>query len=234
MHHRKQQRQSAFNSVRDFNKLVCERDHLRELTKLLREVLVDLAHCVVNCEDNLNETLNERVQYALDCHHTCTSIQIHDNDTDRDESNDANNSISSTTSANSLESAKNDNNLIHVTAIGDMKHCILPDVHQLLDVVDDSDLLKFIMNPKNGKNGNYIDDEDENDDAKIDTEDIHSNGKADPSYAHSTFNLNDCLQKLRNEADYLLKLSHQLSLRKTEPKHPENFISVQQLSLIHI
>lgn len=199
MHYRKEQRQRAFNAVRDFNKLLCERDHLKELTKLLRQVLADLAYCVLNCETNLNETINERVQYALDCHNTCNSIQLHEFDIEVfDEDNDENNPTRSIAIANVLDLSTYNtiepNTLKNDIAAGG---AILPDVHQILDVVDDENLLNFIMEP--GVGGK----EDSN------------NADGQSMTSDNQFSLSECLQKLRNEANYLLKLSGELASRKT-------------------
>ncbi|XP_065086318.1 golgin subfamily A member 4 isoform X3 [Ochlerotatus camptorhynchus] len=53
----KLKRQSTFDSTRDFDKIISERDNLRELSSTLRSVLCELVRYVSNCEDDLNNTV---------------------------------------------------------------------------------------------------------------------------------------------------------------------------------
>lgn len=55
--HRKIKRHLTFDTNRDIDQIVLERDSLRELCGSLREVLRDLAKCVSVCEVDLNNTL---------------------------------------------------------------------------------------------------------------------------------------------------------------------------------
>lgn len=53
----KLKRQSTFDSTRDLDKIISERDNLRELSSTLRSVLGELVKYVTICEDDLNATL---------------------------------------------------------------------------------------------------------------------------------------------------------------------------------
>ena len=58
---RKQKRHAAFDSVRDFDKIITERDNLRELSSSLRFALSELAKYFSICEDEINSTLLEEL-----------------------------------------------------------------------------------------------------------------------------------------------------------------------------
>lgn len=53
----KLKRQSTFDSARDLDKIISERDNLRELSSTLRSVLCELVKYVSSCEDDLNNTV---------------------------------------------------------------------------------------------------------------------------------------------------------------------------------
>lgn len=58
---RRMKRHAAFDENRDLDKIISERDNLRELSASLRFTLCELAKYFSNCEDDLNNTLNEKL-----------------------------------------------------------------------------------------------------------------------------------------------------------------------------
>lgn len=56
---RRQKRHAAFDAHRDLDKIINERDNLRELSSSLRLTLCELAKYFVQCEDDINNTLLE-------------------------------------------------------------------------------------------------------------------------------------------------------------------------------
>ncbi|XP_017019460.1 early endosome antigen 1 isoform X7 [Drosophila kikkawai] len=146
---RKNKRHSTFDAARDLEQVICERDGLKELSKSFRSVLSRLAKCVANCEEDLNSTLSEEVQRLLLPH---------------SRSQDAADELEVTLSG----SLNNTRQLLRV-----------PDVHSLLEVVEDPSLVQFIDSKSNEE-------------------------------ASEDFDLNDCLERLKLEASYLLHLSEDL------------------------
>lgn len=60
--HRKLKRNSTFDSQRDLDQILSERDSLRELSNTLRWLLCELAKYCTVCEDDLNNTFIEELQ----------------------------------------------------------------------------------------------------------------------------------------------------------------------------
>lgn len=60
--HRKLKRNSTFDSQRDLDQILTERDSLRELSNTLRWLLCELAKYCTVCEDDLNNTFIEELQ----------------------------------------------------------------------------------------------------------------------------------------------------------------------------
>lgn len=58
---RRLKRHAAFDGNRDLEKIISERDNLRDLSASLRFTLCELAKYFVNCEDDLNNTVNEEL-----------------------------------------------------------------------------------------------------------------------------------------------------------------------------
>uniref|UniRef100_A0A1A9WE87 Pericentrin/AKAP-450 centrosomal targeting domain-containing protein n=1 Tax=Glossina brevipalpis TaxID=37001 RepID=A0A1A9WE87_9MUSC len=125
---RKNKRHSTFDSIRDFDKLLSERESLRELTKSLIQVLAELAKCVANCENDLNETLIDEVQRLLNYNR---SVEDHD---------DIN-----------LNSSHLFNTSLNNTSISRL----MPDVQSLLEVIEDPSLLQYVTNESNELNDDF-------------------------------------------------------------------------------
>lgn len=226
-------RQQAFNLSRRINEIVNERDHLRELTCLLRQILADLARCVVNTES----TLNEKLDFTLNCDQNSISIQSPSQTNDSGgESKDLSISIVFTDDAGiqfPLYASSLGVDPKSTVAMQELKKCIiiLPNVHQLLKVIDDDNLVRFIQ--RNGE-GKATDDSEENaknfvpsleelQDMEIDGIDqlldlINNSNTSSTSSTH----LSHCINKLRDEAEHLLKLSQQLAERRKDEEQSES------------
>lgn len=61
---RRQKRQATFDAQRDLDKIISERDNLRELSASLRFALCELAKYFTHCEDDLNHTIQEELHKA--------------------------------------------------------------------------------------------------------------------------------------------------------------------------
>ncbi|XP_053954603.1 pericentrin isoform X4 [Anastrepha ludens] len=116
---RKNKRHLTFDSARDFELVINDRDNLRELCKSFRSVLAELSKCVVNCEDDINSTLMQEVQ-RLVAHNRTLDEQTLDADMNISLLN---------TSLSSKKQAR-----------------YVPDVHSLLEVVEDPILVDFVSN----------------------------------------------------------------------------------------
>ncbi|XP_033149659.1 rootletin isoform X7 [Drosophila busckii] len=160
---RKNKRHLTFDASRDLDNIISERDGLRELSKSFRHVLCRLAKCVANCEDDLNATLSEEVQRIL------TQSRGHESGED----------VEHTLSSSLLQVSFNNTKRL------------VPDVHSLLELVEDPSLLQFIDSKSN---------EEQQED----------------------FDLGDCLERLKSEAAYLLRLSEDLAPEVDEPEKQEH------------
>ncbi|XP_033240357.1 golgin subfamily A member 4 isoform X14 [Drosophila pseudoobscura] len=127
---RKTKRHLTFDSSRNLDQVICERDGLRELSKSFRSVLCRLAKCVANCEEDLNATLSEEVQRLL--------LHSHNHSRSQDAGEDLEQTLSS--SLNNTRPLR-----------------LVPDVHSLLEVVDDPSLVQFINSKSNEDNSEDFD-----------------------------------------------------------------------------
>ncbi|XP_065360074.1 thyroid receptor-interacting protein 11 isoform X6 [Calliphora vicina] len=114
---RKNKRHSTFDSARDFDKLLSERDSLRELSKAFRQVLSELLKCVANCENDITENLAEEVQRLLSCNRTLEE--------------------------QALEDFTLNTSLLNDT-LNTSKLRMIPDVQSLLEVVEDPSLIQYV------------------------------------------------------------------------------------------
>ncbi|XP_034108027.1 nuclear mitotic apparatus protein 1 isoform X4 [Drosophila albomicans] len=128
---RKTKRHLTFDSGRDLENIINERDGLRELSKSFRSVLCRLAKCVANCEDDLNATLSEEVQRIL--------AQSRNQEGGED--------LEQTLSSSLLQGSFNATKQLR----------LVPDVHSLLEVVEDPSLVQFIDNKSPDDNNDDFD-----------------------------------------------------------------------------
>ncbi|XP_059216948.1 golgin subfamily A member 4 isoform X9 [Stomoxys calcitrans] len=125
---RKNKRNSTFDSLREYDKLLGERDNLRELSNAFRQVLAELLKCVANCENDLNDALVEEVQRLLSCNRT---LEEH-------ASEDFN--LSTTLLNETLNTTR-------------MR--LMPDVHTLMEVVEDPCLVQYITQKNNDNSEDF-------------------------------------------------------------------------------
>ncbi|KAM8709389.1 hypothetical protein ACLKA7_016230 [Drosophila subpalustris] len=128
---RKTKRHLTFDSSRDLQNIINERDGLRELSKSFRSVLCRLAKCVANCEDDLNATLSEEVQRILA----------------QGRSQEGGEDLEQTQSSSILQGSFNNTKQLR----------LVPDVHSLLEVVEDPSLVQFINNKSAEDNNDDFD-----------------------------------------------------------------------------
>lgn len=147
---RKIKRQTTFDTNRDLDQIVLERDNLRELSSSLRWLLNELAKCVSFCDEGMNNTLLEE-------------LQKHGIDTKTTKPNETNDELN-----DSIDSEHS------VNLSKDSRVRFVPDVSGILNVVEDPSLMEYVC---------------------------QSN--------ESSFNLNECVDRLKTEAVYLLELSEQ-------------------------
>ncbi|GAB0099973.1 pericentrin [Sergentomyia squamirostris] len=146
---RKIRRNTTYDSNRDLDGIVAERDNLRELSATLRNLLVGLTKYCVVYEEDLNKSFVEQLANV--------GVNLSDS-VQSDGDNDAHNLSTQMARISKFN----------------------PDVSGILNLVEDPSLVKFIAASKN-------------------LEDLGS------------FNLDDFLESLNNEVEYLLKLSADLS-----------------------
>lgn len=122
----KLKRQTTFDSARDFDKIISERDNLRELSSTLRNVVGELVKYVSNCEVDLNNTL-------------IGELQKH--------------GIVSGAEEEILETSVLDMNASNVSTLSPKKIIkFAPDVSGLMTVIEDPSLLEFISKENIGGN----------------------------------------------------------------------------------
>ncbi|XP_061388660.1 A-kinase anchor protein 9, partial [Musca vetustissima] len=119
---RKNKRHSTFDSIRDYEKLLSERDNLRELSNAFRQVLAELLKCLNNCENELTEALMDEVQRLLTCNRT---LEEHN-----------------------LEDFTLNTTLLNET-LNSTRMRLIPDVHNLMEVVEDPSLIEYITQKNN-------------------------------------------------------------------------------------
>ncbi|XP_062715949.1 A-kinase anchor protein 9-like isoform X4 [Aedes albopictus] len=114
----KLKRQSTFDSTRDLDKIISERDNLRELSSTLRSVLCELVKYVSNCEDDLNNTvIDELHKYGI--------VPISGEEV--------------------FESSTLDVNVSNISTYSSRKFLkFTPDVSGLISVIEDPTLLEYV------------------------------------------------------------------------------------------
>lgn len=121
----------TFDAGRNLEHIISERDGLRQLSKSFRSVLCRLAKCVANCEGDLSATLSEEMQRIL--------VQSRS----QEGGEDVDHTLSSSLLQGSFNSTK------HLR--------LVPDVHSLLEVVEDPYLVQFIDSKNNDDQNDYFD-----------------------------------------------------------------------------
>lgn len=159
---RKQKRQSTFDTNRDLEEIVHERDNLRELCSSFRWLLSELAKCVSTCETDISISLVDQLQK-----HGIESINAKCVDGKLKQSDDLLNE--------SIESAQ---------SLSTKPTRFTPDVSGILNLVDDPMLVSFVLQSKD-----------------------------------ASFDLNECVDRLKQEANQLLKITEILCKRDSSEKN---------------
>ncbi|XP_058833017.1 pericentrin isoform X2 [Topomyia yanbarensis] len=124
----KLKRQSTFDSTRDLDKIIIERDNLRELSYTLRNVLGEFLKYVSVCEDDLNSTVREELQkHGL--------IFGTDDET--------------------IEASAIDVNVSNISTCSTTKKFLkfAPDVSGLISIIEDPSLLEFVSKDNANSDG---------------------------------------------------------------------------------
>lgn len=130
----KLKRQSTFDSTRDLDKIISERDNLRELSSTLRSVLGELVKYVTVCEDDLNATLVGELHK-----HGIAVAAGGDETLDGTLAVDLNETGASTCST------------------GRKLHKFTPDVSGLASIIEDPSLLHYVSKEETGRSSLNLD-----------------------------------------------------------------------------
>lgn len=211
---RKQRRHHTFDENRDLDQIVLERDNLRELCHTFRWLLSELAKCVSVCEDDLNRTLlvelqRHGIQHGGTRKDTDGDVDetmamdadADDNDNDADDA-DADVSLGSVRSGDVMTAVQRSpmaigsTSMMSATTTTTAVMRLVPDVSGILEVIDDPSLLDFVEQYQ--QPGSMASPQQQQ----------HSK--------ESSFNLNECVDRLKTEAMLLLELSENMfKMKKT-------------------
>lgn len=159
---RKQKRQSTFDTNRDLEQIVHERDNLRELCSSFRWLLSELAKCVSTCETDISVSLMDQLKK-----HGIESIDTKCSDDKCKQSDELLNASIESSQSFSGKGAR-----------------FTPDVSGILTLVDDPMLVSFVLQSKD-----------------------------------ASFDLNECVDRLKQEANQLLKITEILCKRDGSEKN---------------
>lgn len=159
---RKQKRQSTFDTNRDLDEILHERDNYRELCSTFRWLLSELAKCVSTCETDVSVSLMEQLQK-----HGIDGIETKSGDGKFNQSDDLLNE--------SIESAQ---------SLSTKPTRFTPDVSGILNLVDDPMLVSFVLQSKD-----------------------------------ASFDLTECVDRLKQEAIQLLKITEMLCKKDNSEKN---------------
>ncbi|KAG4070360.1 hypothetical protein HA402_006502 [Bradysia odoriphaga] len=177
---RKQKRQSTFDTNRDLEQIVHERDNLRELCSSFRWLLSELAKCVSTCETDISLSLVDQLQKL-----GIEGIETKCLDGKFKQSDDLLNA--------SIESGQ---------SFSTKGKRFTPDVSGILNLVDDPMLVSFVLQSKD-----------------------------------ASFDLNECVERLKQEANQLLKITEILCKRdgseKNDSCEEEDGLKCQSSKKVH-
>ncbi|XP_035785183.1 pericentrin-like isoform X2 [Anopheles albimanus] len=130
---RKLKRHTTFDSTRGLDKIINERDNLRELSSTLRNVLGSLAKCFSICEEDLNATVLEELQRY------------------QQQQQAANVSLGASASADESQLQLADCTVtseLNLTDLSFLSSCKLfkfaPDVSGIISIIDDPSLVEYV------------------------------------------------------------------------------------------
>lgn len=127
---RKLKRHTTFDSNRNLDHVVSERDNLRDLSNTLRRLLCELAKYCAICETDLNNTFGAELRRhgAFDNNSSCGQDKLNDTAQSEDGTAVVNQSTSSTTTSSK-------------------KHRFSLDMSCILSLIDDPSLIEYISRP---------------------------------------------------------------------------------------
>ncbi|XP_049538839.1 pericentrin isoform X2 [Anopheles darlingi] len=130
---RKLKRHTTFDSTRGLDKIINERDNLRELSSTLRNVLGSLAKCFSICEEDLNATILEELQR---CQHQQQTANV---------------SLGANATADESQLELADCTVtseLNLTDLSFLSSCKLfkfaPDVSGIISIIDDPSLVEYV------------------------------------------------------------------------------------------
>uniref|UniRef100_A0A182PBV6 Pericentrin/AKAP-450 centrosomal targeting domain-containing protein n=1 Tax=Anopheles epiroticus TaxID=199890 RepID=A0A182PBV6_9DIPT len=193
---RKLKRHTTFDSSRGLDKIISERDNLRELSSTLRNVVGGLAKYFSICEEDLNSTVLEELhryqqlqQHANESHLTVADVSGVD---------DGQLAVDPVADCSASESALN------VTDASFLASCKLlkfaPDVSGIISIIEDPSLVDYVS-------------------AKAHQQQRDGDEEAE----NISLNLEECVERLKAEALSLLALSERIKQRSSNaPKEDES------------
>uniref|UniRef100_A0AAG5DTB8 Pericentrin/AKAP-450 centrosomal targeting domain-containing protein n=1 Tax=Anopheles atroparvus TaxID=41427 RepID=A0AAG5DTB8_ANOAO len=142
---RKLKRHTTFDSSRGLDKIISERDNLRELSSTLRNVLGGLAKYFSICEDDLNSTVLEELHRCQQQWHANASVLAGASDASADESQLA---------ANGTAVPESE---LNVTDLSFLSSCKLlkyaPDVSGIISIIEDPSLVEYVSSARGHREG---------------------------------------------------------------------------------
>ncbi|KFB46504.1 AGAP010655-PA-like protein [Anopheles sinensis] len=134
---RKLKRHTTFDSSRGLDKIISERDNLRELSSTLRNVLGGLAKYFSICEDDLNSTVLEELQRCQQQWQANASILAATSDVSADESQ-----LAGGEGTAIAETEQNVTDLSFLSSCKLLKYA--PDVSGIISIIEDPSLVEYV------------------------------------------------------------------------------------------
>uniref|UniRef100_A0A1I8JT53 Pericentrin/AKAP-450 centrosomal targeting domain-containing protein n=1 Tax=Anopheles arabiensis TaxID=7173 RepID=A0A1I8JT53_ANOAR len=182
---RKLKRHTTFDSSRGLDKIISERDNLRELSSTLRNVVGGLAKYFSICEEDLNSTVLEEL-------HRYQQLQQQANESQQ--TVDLGSEDGQTHEPSAVDCSANESAL-NVTDVSFLASCKLlkfaPDVSGIISIIEDPSLVEYVS----AKAQQQRDDGTEPENISL--------------------NLEECLERLRAEALSLLALSERIKQKSS-------------------
>ncbi|XP_035892556.1 pericentrin isoform X2 [Anopheles stephensi] len=182
---RKLKRHTTFDSSRGLDKIISERDNLRELSSTLRNVVGGLAKYFSICEEDLNSTVLEEL-------HRCQQLQ--------QQANESLLTADATADESQLVGAADctaPESVLNVTDMSFLASCKLfkfaPNVSGIISIIDDPSLVEYVS--AKGTPG--------------------PEGGEDSEPHNISLNLEECMERLKAEALCLLSLSERFKEKCT-------------------
>uniref|UniRef100_A0A903XKG6 Pericentrin/AKAP-450 centrosomal targeting domain-containing protein n=2 Tax=Anopheles gambiae TaxID=7165 RepID=A0A903XKG6_ANOGA len=182
---RKLKRHTTFDSSRGLDKIISERDNLRELSSTLRNVVGGLAKYFSICEEDLNSTVLEEL-------HRYQQLQQQANESQQ--TVDLGSEDGQTHEPSAVDCSANESAL-NVTDVSFLASCKLlkfaPDVSGIISIIEDPSLVEYVSTKAQQQRDDGTEPE------------------------NISLNLEECLERLRAEALSLLALSERIKQKSS-------------------